>query len=342
MRILVGMSGGLDSTYAAMKLIKEGHYVEGAVLVMHDFTDIASAKETAAEIGIKLHVIDCRELFSCVTENFVKEYSVGRTPNPCIICNPMVKFQVLYDYAMKNGFDKIATGHYARVVTVLNDGEERFALARSADDKKDQTYMLYRLPQEILSALYLPLSDELKSEIKAFASENRLSVAEREESQEICFIPDGDYASYIEDRMGKFPEGDFVDSEGKVLGRHKGIIRYTYGQRKGLGVSAGTRIFVTGIDAVSNTVTLSTQGNLTDTVKVCDIVFSGMSRPAEDSTRTVSVKLRYQARPVEAIANFDKEGRATLKLSIPQKAVTPGQSAVMYDGDVLLCGGFIL
>ena len=179
MRILVGISGGLDSAYAARKLLNEGHEVEGAVLVMHDYTEVDSAKSVAAELGITLHTVDCRERFSAVIDNFIDEYCNARTPNPCIICNPLVKFRCLLDYASEHGFDMIATGHYARVVKTVCDGEERFTLQRSRDAKKDQTYMLYRLSQEILSKLCLPLMDEVKSEIRELAYRDGLSVAER-------------------------------------------------------------------------------------------------------------------------------------------------------------------
>ena len=341
MRILVGISGGLDSAYAARKLLNEGHEVEGAVLVMHDYTEVDSAKSVAAELGITLHTVDCRERFSAVIDNFIGEYCNARTPNPCIICNPLVKFRCLLDYASEHGFDMIATGHYARVVKAVCDGEERFTLKRSRDAKKDQTYMLYRLPQEILSKLCLPLMDEVKSEIRELAYRDGLSVAERKESQEICFIPDGDYASYIENRVGKFPEGDFVDAEGKAIGRHKGIIRYTLGQRKGLGVAAGDRIFVTDIDPVSNVITLSKDGSTTSLLRVTDIVFSGIGEPVAGTSMDVSVKLRYQAPMVPATVVFDGNGGATVTLGEPQRAVTPGQSAVMYKDDMLLFGGFI-
>ena len=342
MRILVGISGGLDSAYAAMKLQREGHEVEGAILVMHDFTDLPSAQEVASSIGIKLHVIDCREMFSSVVDNFVSEYSKARTPNPCIVCNPLVKFKALYDYAMQNGFDRIATGHYANIVKISRELGDRYALERSSDEKKDQTYMLYRLPQEILGTLYFPLGNEIKSDVRESAKERGLAVAEKKESQEICFIPDGDYASFIEEKVGKFPEGDFVDEEGKIIGRHKGIIRYTYGQRKGLGVAAGERIFVTGINPENNTVTLSKNGGYTDTVEISDTVFSGIFAPSEPLEMRATVKLRYQARPIGATVLFDGNGRATVKLDEPQRAVTPGQSAVLYEGNTVLCGGFII
>ena len=341
MKILVGMSGGLDSTYAVLKLINEGHEVEGAVIVMHEHTEIDGAREAADALGIKLHVLDGRALFQAVKDNFVNEYASGRTPNPCIVCNPLVKFRVLADFAKKNGFDKIATGHYAKIVVRNDDGKDLYTLERAKDSRKDQTYMLHRLPQDVLEMLILPLADEVKTEVKEKAHNAGLKAADQKESQEICFIPSGDYASYIEDIKGAFPYGSFVLDDGTVLGAHKGIIRYTVGQRKGLGVSFGERIFVSKIDAERNEIVLSREGSFTDTVYVTDIVFTGMKEPLEREEKRVSVKLRYLAKPVSATAVFDGNGNAILKLDTPEKAVTPGQSAVMYDGDVLLAGGFI-
>lgn len=341
MKILVGMSGGLDSTYAAYKLIEEGHSVEGALVVMHEHTDIDGAREASEALGIKLHVIDASERFLAVKENFVSEYSLGRTPNPCIVCNPLVKFRALADFAKENGFDRIATGHYARVVEV-NDGEKLlYTLMRSRDQRKDQTYMLYRLPRDILSILILPLGDELKSEIKQKAQNLGMKAASKRESQEICFIPDGDYASYIEGIRGVFPEGDFVLSDGRVVGKHKGIIHYTVGQRKGLGVAFGERIFVSRIDPMTNSILLSTEGSYTDEVEVRDINFTGIQPPEAGAKLRAEVKLRYLAKPVSATVCFDGKGGATLKLDEAQKAVAPGQSAVVYDADTLLFGGFI-
>ncbi len=335
------MSGGLDSTVAALKLMDEGHCVEGAVLVMHEHTDVAAAESAAASIGINLHKIDASEKFEAVKENFANEYSLARTPNPCIICNPLVKFAVLAEFARANGFDRIATGHYASVRTLYDADSLRYALVRSADSKKDQTYMLHRLPQDILSMLVLPLAECVKSDVRKMAENKGLAVASKKESQEICFIPDGDYAGYVESVKGTFPEGDFVDDEGNVLGRHKGIIRYTVGQRKGLGISAGQRIFVSSIDPVNNRVVLSLSGSLTDTVSVSNIVFSGMCEPSSSVERRVSAKLRYLAPPVMATALFDGMGGCTLHLDEPVKAVAPGQSAVLYDGDTVIAGGLI-
>lgn len=341
MRILVGMSGGLDSTYAALKLINEGHDVEGAVVVMHEYTELSSAREASLALGITLHEIDASNLFDKVKENFVTEYSRGRTPNPCIVCNPWVKFRALADFAKQNGFDKIATGHYARVATRVEKGAERYTLGRAADPRKDQTYMLHRLPQDILSMLILPLGDEIKENVREKAREAGLKAAEHKESQEICFIPDGDYASYIEDINGRFPEGDFVLEDGKVIGRHKGLIRYTVGQRKGLGVAYGERIFVSRIDPERNEIVLSTEGSYCDKVFVSDIVYSGISEPKAGVSRRVEVKLRYLAKPVSATLVPLGNAGAEVLLDTPEKAVTPGQSAVMYEGDTLICGGFI-
>ena len=281
MKILVGISGGVDSAYAAKKLLLDGHQVEGAVLIMHDYTELDAAREASMSVGIKLHEIDCRFAFEEIKKNFVSEYVGGRTPNPCIICNERVKFKTLYDYAMANGFDAIATGHYAKIVNT--DG--KFAFAIPEDKRKEQTYMLYRLPQEILSRLILPLSEGTKTEIRARAQDEGISAANRSDSQEICFLPDGNYAEYIESVSGKCPEGDFVDIQGKILGRHKGIIHYTVGQRKGLGISLGERAFVTKIDPTTHKVTLSPTIEGEKTVFVKNMVYSGMSSPIDEAPR---------------------------------------------------------
>ena len=337
MRILVGISGGVDSAYAAKKLKDQGHEVEGAVLIMHEYTELDAAREAAASVGIKLHEIDCRDEFCAIKENFVNEYVCGRTPNPCIICNRQVKFARLYSFAMENGFDAIATGHYAKVVEC--DG--RYSLAIAGDLKKDQTYMLYRLSQEILSKLVLPLSDDHKTDIRLKAQEQGISAANREDSQEICFLPEGNYTEYIESVSGKCPEGDFVDEQGKVLGKHKGIIHYTVGQRKGLGIALGSRAFVTDIDPKTNRITLSTEMSGKDVVHITDIVYSGVEAPTEECELELEVKLRYTAPLIKTKVHLTTDGRATLTLEKSQK-FAPGQSAVLYKDGVVMLGGFIL
>ena len=342
MKILLGISGGLDSAFAAVKLIEEGHQVEGAVLIMHGYTEIDAAEEVARSVGIKLHKINCEDSFEkCVVTDFIDSYTNGKTPNPCIVCNSDVKFRKLYDYAMENGFDRIATGHYANVVSVESAEGVRYAIKRSMDDKKDQTYMLWRLPQEILSKLVFPLFDQNKVSVREKAREIGLVAADRAESQEICFIPDSDHARYIEERVGKSPSGNFIDEDGKILGEHKGIIRYTVGQRKGLGIALGQRVFVTNIDAKNNTVTLSKEDKTSDVLEVCGMVFSGISEPKKGEILELTAKVRYLSPMVLSTLEYLGNGCAKVHLSIPQRAVTPGQSAVFYVDSVLVAGGFI-
>lgn len=336
MKILVGISGGVDSAFAAKKLLLSGHEVEGAVLIMHDYTELSAAREAGASVGIKLHEIDCTSAFEQIKANFVSEYVNARTPNPCIICNERVKFKLLYDFAMEHGFDAIATGHYARVVKM--DG--RYSLAMPEDSRKEQTYMLYRLPQHILSRLVLPLSEGTKSEIRLMAEEQGISAANREDSQEICFLPNGGHTDYIESVAGKSEEGNFVDTQGKILGRHKGIIHYTVGQRKGLGISLGERAFVTEIDPVSNTVTLSPSLLGKNSLTVTDIVYSGLTPIAEEGELELEVKLRYTAPLVKARVRIHSDNTATVSLASPQK-FAPGQSAVFYRDGIVMLGGFI-
>ena len=338
MKILLGMSGGLDSTYAAYKLLRCGHKVEGAVLKMHEYTEISDARLAAENIGIPLHVIDAEAEFeSSVVENFISEYLKGRTPNPCIVCNSEVKFRLLLDFALKNGFDAIATGHYAEIVRC----GERYAVKRGADTAKDQSYMLWRLPQDILSHLIFPLADEEKRLIREEARTEGIVSADREESQEICFIPSGDYAEFIESRTYPSPHGNFVDGAGNVLGRHKGIIRYTVGQRKGLGIALGERVFVTDINVRDNTVTLSPNDSFSNVIYVSGAVFSGMEEPKINECFELFVKVRYLAKPILCTVKYLGAGAAKVTLSLLQRAVTAGQSAVFYHGDVLMFGAFI-
>lgn len=336
MKILVGISGGVDSAFAAKKLLLEGHDVEGAVLIMHEYTELSAAREAAASVGIPLHEIDCRPQFEEIKQNFVSEYTSARTPNPCIICNERVKFKGLYDFAQSHGFDAIATGHYARLTRV----GDRYSLAIPEDVRKEQTYMLYRLPQHILSHLVLPLSELTKPQIRAMAEDEGISAANREDSQEICFLPEGNHTDYIESVAGRSPEGNFVDSDGKILGRHKGIIHYTIGQRKGLGISLGERAFVVKIDPVENTVTLSPDLPGRDSLIITDPVYSGMEPPTEEMELTLDVKLRYTAPLISSTVRLYPDGRAEILLPAPQR-FAPGQSAVLYRDGVVMLGGFI-
>ncbi len=341
MKVLLGLSGGVDSTYAALSLKRAGHEVEAAVILMHANTSIREAEESAASLGIPLHIIDCSKEFGRVVEkNFINEYINARTPNPCVICNSEIKFIYLLKYAIEHGFDKIATGHYAGIRRLCDEKGDFYGIKRAKDVKKDQTYMLWRLPQSVLEKLVFPLENMMKTDIRVDSLESGLVAADRADSQEICFIPDGDYARYIEARVGKRPSGDFIDEDGNVLGKHNGIIRYTVGQRRGLGISASSRIFVKKIDQKTNTVTLSPNDSYADEVKVSGIVYSGMREPCYGENKTLFVKLRYAAQPVLASVTFYKDN-AEIKLNTPARAVTPGQSAVFYDGELLVAGGFI-
>jgi tRNA-specific 2-thiouridylase len=342
MKILLGISGGVDSAYAALKLKNEGHTVEGAVIKMHEHTEISAAKEVAESIGIPLHIIDASEAFDrIIKENFASEYIKGRTPNPCIICNPEVKFKSLYDYACQAGFDMIATGHYAKIVKIDTNGEIRYTLASPTDERKDQTYMLYRLPQNILAKTVFPLSDICKDQVRELSRDASLVAADRGDSQEICFLPDGDYPSFVEAKYGKSKHGNFIGDNGEVLGEHKGIIHYTVGQRKGLGIALGSRAFVTEIDPEKNTVRLSTEPKKSNEIFITDIVYTGLPKPDSDLEIEAMVKPRYTAKKIRATVVFHGDNTANVIFSEPTTAA-PGQSLTIYNEEgLLLAGGFI-
>lgn len=338
MKILLGISGGLDSAYSALLLRDAGHTVETAVLDMHQYTEVSEAKNAAEALNLPFHIISCRDLFEkVVVSDFCDAYMVGNTPNPCVICNERVKFRVLYDYAMAHGFDAIATGHYARIV----EENGRFFVAMASDKTKDQSYMLYRLPQQILGKMLFPMGNIIKKEAKADGARRGLLAAEREESQEICFVRDENYADYIERLHGPSPEGEFVDEEGSVLGRHRGIIRYTIGQRKGLGVSAASRLFVQEINVASNQITLSKDAPRCQGFLLDSPVFSGMTLEEALASEGLRVRVRYTA-PLVAARVISENGMLRCILDEENKcALTPGQSAVFYFGDRVAFGGII-
>ena len=337
-KILLGMSGGIDSTYAVTELRRQGSEVAGAFLKMTPESETESAVRAAAVLGVPLTVVDCTERFrDIVIENFLSEYAAARTPNPCIVCNRFVKIAVLCETAKAMGISKVATGHYARIA--VDESTGRYCVRKAVDPRKDQSYMLWRLTQEQLSMLEFPLGELLKSEIKEKAREMELPNADAPESQEICFTDD--YVSYIEERRGKFPKGNFMDEDGKMLGKHEGIIRYTVGQRKGLGISLGRPAFVMAIDPVLHTVTLtSDESKIFSDVLVCkDLNFMALA-PGEYEAIPGEGKVRYAAKPEEANA-LVQNGEARIAFARCVRAVTPGQSVVFYRGDRILFGGMI-
>ena len=308
---------------------------------MHEHTELDSARRCAGELSIPLHEVDCTDLFnSIVRSNFISEYLSGRTPNPCIICNQHVKLARLYAYAMEHGFDMIATGHYAKVERVTQGDSYRYAVSMSKNRDKDQSYMLYRLSQDVLSRLLLPLGDLKKDEVREGARIQGISAASSRDSQEICFLPEGNHADYIESVSGKSPEGSFIDEKGNCLGVHKGIVRYTVGQRKGLGIALGQRMFVSAIDPVLNTVTLSPGIRGKKTVELTGVFYQGMA-PLEKAVRAVmDVKVRYSAPIRRAECELRPDGTATLTFE-EEVVSAPGQSAVLYSEGRVMLGGFI-
>lgn len=336
-KIIVAMSGGVDSSVAALLLKRGGYDVTGVTLLLTDIgTDGADdAKRAAAQIGIEHRIYDLRELFNeKVTNYFVNEYISGATPNPCIICNRDIKFGEMIRIAEELGAEKIATGHYASVEH--KDG--RYLLKRTGSIK-DQTYFLSRLSQKQLAAAVFPLAGIDKDFIRKLAFEAGLNVASKPDSQEVCFIPDNDYASFIYryKNIGAVP-GDFVDKNSKIIGRHKGIINYTIGQRKGLG-AFGKPMFVTAIDAANNTVTLGDERDQYSSGLIAeDMNWIAYKNPPEEFR--AEVRIRFRAKPAAAFIKCS-ENRITVMFETPQKAVAPGQAVVLYDGDYVIGGGRI-
>ena len=342
-KVLLGLSGGVDSTTAALLLKKNGFDVTGYFFdVTGENTEGRDdAQRVADQLEIPLVSDDVSQIFKeTVIDNFLSEYSEGRTPNPCVICNPNVKFKKLLENADRIGAYYIATGHYCRIVY---DHEKGFYFVRrAANEKKDQTYMLYRLGQDVLSRLIFPLGEfSDKNDIRSIARENRLDNADKKDSQEICFIPEGkSYDDYMKSCGIKDIPGDFVDKEGNILGKHKGISHYTVGQRKGLGIALGKPAFVLRIDRKTNRVIIGSNEDLFSTKVICDDYIFTAADADYWNGKKVSAKIRYSAIPFEAILTIDNK-KITATFSEPQRAVTPGQSIVFYDGDKVIGGGFI-
>jgi len=342
-KVILGLSGGVDSTTAALLLKEKGYEVTGL------FFDVTTgneqgkdaAKRVAEAMNIPFIYKNVHDAFdSTVIDNFCTEYANGRTPNPCILCNPTIKFKLLLHEAMALGADHIATGHYARVI----DGSLHIA----SNERKDQSYMLYRLTTDVLERLILPLGEmESKESVRDYARSHEMENADKKDSQEICFVSDedGGYLNFLNQRGIPSCEGDFIDTENRVIGRHKGLIHYTVGQRKGLGITFGKPMFVLSLNPADNIIMLGDNKDLMKAMVVSsNHVFKGAMTnkvPTAYMNKPLTAKIRYAAKPAEAMIVSSEDGYVHTTFKTPQRAVTPGQSIVFYDGDQLVGGGFI-
>jgi len=336
------MSGGVDSSVTAALLQEQGYDVEGVTMKLTAglCCDIGSAQATCHHLGVMHHIIDAQAEFAQgIVQDFISEYRRGRTPNPCIRCNDLVKFQLLLEYARSNSFDFLATGHYARIAQ--DKTVSRLLLKRGTDSGKDQSYFLYRLTQEQMKSILFPLGEIRKVAVRKLACELALPTAERPESQEICFVPDNNYRSFLKEHSPEtLRPGDMVMTDGKVVGRHNGIAFFTVGQRRKLGVAAGERLYVVRVEPETNRVVIGKLPDLqTEVMTVSSLNFIPF-----DELRTpinVAVKLRYRSPFAPAAIEPMGADRIRVLFDTAVTGVCPGQAAVFYDGDIVVGGGII-
>ncbi len=353
-KVVLGLSGGVDSTAAALLLQEKGFEVTGLFFDIHKNASQESgahenperekAERAAEELGIELIYRNVGEIFEKkVIANFCSQYLKGSTPNPCIVCNPEVKFRILAEEADRIGAGHIATGHYAG--TCRDEKTGKWYIKRSSNERKDQSYMLYRLGQDIISRLLLPLGGMTdKEQVRDIAREKVLANSEAKDSQEICFIDNREnYRDFIRKRGAVCEKGFFTDKNGNVLGEHSGILNYTVGQRKGLGIALGKPVFVMDIDSENNRVILGDNEDLFSRKVVSrDNLIEGTVADAEFKfPERVEAKIRYGAKPAKASAEVMEDGRIITLFDEPQRAATPGQSIVFYDNGRVIGGGFI-
>ena len=345
--VVVGMSGGVDSAVACVLLKAAGYDVYGVTLkIWHDINrccEVSEASKTCQALGIPYSVVNMeKEFMRDVVDPFARAYRDGQTPNPCTGCNHDIKWTGLMKAAAYHNAGYIATGHYAKIVKTDSG---RLSVKMSDNKAKDQSYMLYRLSQEMLARTIFPLGELNKDEVRKIAKAAGIAVYNKEESQEICFVPDGDYAAFIEDHLeGDVPpEGNFVDTQGNILGQHKGIINYTVGQRRGLGIALGERQYVTRIDPVKNEVIIGDDSDLfLKEVTVRDINFMAIDDIPQGSSMRLTGKIRYHHPLVPCTVTRTGEDSITALFDEPVRAPAPGQAAVFYDGDLVALGGVIV
>lgn len=351
-KVVVGMSGGVDSSVAAYLLKEQGYDVIGVTMQVWpedeeyeereggccSLSSVEDARRVADKLNIPFYVMNFKDVFRAnVIDYFIDEYVQGRTPNPCIACNKFIKFDEFLKKAMAMGADYIATGHYATIEQQNN----RYIIRKSEDDKKDQTYVLYNFTQFQLAHTLMPCGQYKKDRIREIARELGLRVYNKKDSVEICFIPDNDHGAYIKKQVpNKIREGNFVDKKGNVLGKHKGIVYYTIGQRKGLGIALGTPMFVIDINPLKNEVVLGSEEDIFKTNLIAKdinlIPFDTLEEPMQ-----VEAKIRYSAKPSKAMIYPHSQGKIRVEFEDKQRAITKGQSVAFYSGNMLLGGGLI-
>ena len=353
-KAIIAMSGGVDSSVAALLTKESGDECIGATMKLYNnedigvhrektccsLDDVEDARSVAYQMDMPYYVFNFTEDFHTeVMDRFVDAYENGCTPNPCIDCNRYLKFDKMFHRMQEIGYDYIVTGHYARVE--YDEKRDRYLLKKAVDDTKDQSYVLYMLTQEQLAHVKLPLGGLRKDQVRVIAEKHGFINARKHDSQDICFVPDGDYAKFIEKYTGKkTPEGDFVDKEGNYIGRHKGIIHYTIGQRRGLGIPAASRLYVCEISPKTNTVVLGDNADLFSSELEADNV-NLISVDSLAEPKRVTAKIRYRHKEQPATAWQTPDGILHVKFDEPQRAITKGQAVVMYDGDVVVGGGVI-